>query len=154
MVEAGARTLRTGLLPALMLLLAVALALGWWPRAGDAIRFTPFSRDAGDLQAQLVRDAGLPVISAGRVRRMEADGTQPDAAVQTLEIAAPAAVVRGGFARACARAGLGAADGGTLAAQPDALCSGPWEGGSATVELVLDCAGSCRSQVSVHHLWF
>jgi len=146
---------RRVLMPVLLLVVAVALGIGWWLYAhGGQLRFTPFAQDAADLQARLVRDAGLPVVSAGRVRRLEADGTQPDAAIQQLVIAAPAAAVRAGFARACAKAGLGAANAGTLAAQPDALCSGPWEGGSATVELVLDCARTCRAELSVYHLWF
>ena len=136
-----------------MALVSVA-AIGWLYANRGFVRFTPFEQDAGDLLEQLITDSKLPVARAGAVERLAADGTQPDAAMQMLVIPATANIVRAGLRQGCRRAGLGRPDAMTLGSDPDALCAGEWQGGTATISVRLRCARSCRADIGVYHLWF
>ncbi|WP_420139995.1 hypothetical protein [Sphingomonas sp.] len=142
----------------ILLLVALGLALAAYvaslSNSRATVRFTPLEKNAGDLLAALIMDSNLPIEKAGKVERLDADGTQPDTAMQRLVIPATAEAVRTGFRKGCRRAGLGAPSALTLGSQPDAICEGAWRGGTATVTVGLNCAQSCEADVAVYHLWF
>lgn len=128
-----------------VILLAVALGL-----AVAAYAAWRSVKNASTLLAELIAESKLPVLEASEVDRLELDGTQPEAAMQSLTIPATAQAVRTGFRQACRRAGLGAPNRSTLGSEPDALCEGTWRDMDVTVTVQLNCAQSCQAHVAVY----
>lgn len=136
-----------------LFLLLAASAAGWLYANREFVRFTPFEQDAADLLQQLIADSKLPISQMGAVEQL-ADGAEMDTALRILVTSANANTVRAAFLQSCQRAGLSAPDAMTLGWEPDALCSGAWRSGTATVGVQLRCAKSCRVKVTVYHSWF